>query len=460
MHRPPRTLIATASLAIAGHAAAQSDDLFVFDLVDTGNPSNTLTVGGSSLPDLLTDLGDTTGDFSSFDGVPFDATITYAGIDDAIEVTYDPTGGTGGGELVIITNLLGNTGSFTFDEIDGDLGEQLEDFFLQNDDEVIENFLATVAELSPVAVTDGNPLASTARSARYSFFRYGLFSDATPTDRELRRVFADPILSDDDNPGPAPATYDADALVDDETSPAIFSPNGTSELDYGGTRFRLDFRGQTIDAGGFDGSSFDVALSTEVRFSDRVSVIVGAPLAYHQVGDGDVFNAGINAGLPIRILIPDEDDDFGVKWQVTPLANIDTVFSYDLAAGGILYGFGLNNLLTIELGPVSLVTSQQYTVHESLALDANDVSLDPGVEQQILKLGGKLQWAMTDNVYIYGGGVWTDFLEDAAVDDYTTALAGFGLRTSDGCQIVLGYEGDFGDDYDAHGGALIFQLPF
>ena len=453
------TAIAAAVIAGAAavHASGQSDELFVFQLTETGNPSNSLTVGGSNLPDLLTDLGDQEGEFASFDGTAFDATIQYAGIADAVDVSYDPTGGAGGGEVITINGLLGYDGPpLVFDAANGDIGQQLEDYFLQNGDGTIEDFLAAVAELSPVAVTDGNPLSSTARSARYSFFRYGLFSDVTPTDRELRRVYAEqapvPMADPNDEAG--------DGTETDGASPALFAPQGSRTLDYGGTRFRLDFRGQTIDAGGFTGESFDLALSTEIRFHDRVSVIVGVPIAYHSVGGGDVFNAGLNAGVPVRFLIPDEDDTVGVKWQLTPFANLDTVFSYDLAAGGVLWGFGLNNLVQFDLGPVSLVTSQQYSVHESLTLDVDEYSFDPGVEQQILKLGGKLQWYATDNGYIYAGGIWTDFIEDAAVDNYTTGLAGVGLRTSNGFNVVVGYEGDFGDDYEAHGAALSLQLPF
>lgn len=91
-----RTLFALV-FATPGLVMAQSDELFVFDLTETGNPGNTLIVGGSTLPDLAQDLADTEGDFASFDGVPFDAMLRYGGVDGAIDITYDPSGGTGGG---------------------------------------------------------------------------------------------------------------------------------------------------------------------------------------------------------------------------------------------------------------------------------------------------------------------------------------------------------------------------
>ena len=465
MRTTPTTIALAAGLACVSSAGAQSNDLFSFTLEEIGNPSNTLTIGGSNLPDLLVDFADQDGLFDPFDGVAFDASGTYAGIDDAINVTFDPNGGTGGGGFLTINSLLGSNETFEFDEANGDLGEQLEDFFLQDNPDAIESFLSTASQQSFVAVTDGNPLASTARTARFNFFRFGLFADVTPTDRELNRVYADPFGNgDDENPiDPVDPMNDPalDPTIDDGAAPSLFqSTGGTAFRDYGGIRTRLDFRGQTFEADGFEGSAFDLALGTEVRFHDRFSAVLSVPLGYHEVEGADVFNGGLNLGLPIRIVLPDEDDTVGVKWQVTPTASADTVFSVDFAAGGILYSYGVNNLVEFVVGPVSLAAVAQYTVHESLTLSVDEFEFNPGIEQQILKLGGKVDWDVTDNFAVYGGGVWTDFLEDAAIDNYTTGLAGLRLKASNGFAFVVGYEGDFGDEYEAHGGAASIQLPF
>ena len=184
----PAALFSLVSLAALG-AHAQSDELFVFDLAESGNPSNTLTVGGSTLPDLAQDLADTEGAFASFDGVAFDAMLQYAGVAGALDISYDPTGGMGGGALLTINNIEGYDGPpIVLDEADGDLGDQLEDFFLKDNPDIIKDFLGAIAEQSVVAVTDGNPLASTARSAKYRFDRFGLFADVSPASNQINRI--------------------------------------------------------------------------------------------------------------------------------------------------------------------------------------------------------------------------------------------------------------------------------
>ena len=136
------------------------------------------------------------------------------------------------------------------------------------------------------------------------------------------------------------------------------------------------------------------------------------------------------------------------------------VVSYDFAAGGTLYSFGITNAFRYDYDKWTFIAAQQYTVHESAELDVDEYTIDPGIEQQILKLGGKVQYRISDGASIYGGAAWTNFLEDAAVDNYVSPVAGIAWQLKNGANLTLGYEGDFGDDYEAHGGRLTFQLPF
>jgi len=427
-------------------ALAQSGDLFVFEISETGNPSNSLIVGGSVLPDLAQDLADTQGDFASFDGVPFDAMIRYAGVNDAVGITYDPTGGSGGGELVTITTLAGYSGPpIVFDAANGDLGDQLQDFFLKNNPDTIKDFLSAISALSPVAVTDGNPLASTARSAKYRFDRFGLFVDLTPAGAQIERLFT----PDDTDPAAG------ESAPDSPTSTA-----GSVNAKHGAWNSRIDFFGQAIETDDFSGSSFDLTLSNELRFSDRVALVVGLPLAYHTIEDADVFNAGLHVDLPINLLLVEEDADAGLSWQVTPGGSVDGVGSYDFAAGGVLYTLGLTSSIRYDIGQLSLIAAQQYTFHKSINIDSGDYAFDPGVDQQILKLGGKLVYRFEGGAAIYGGATWTDFLEDSAIDTYTSPVAGIMWQSHSGFNIAAGYEGDFGDGYTSHGGRLSIQFPF
>ncbi|GAB5497254.1 MAG: hypothetical protein Phyf2KO_23340 [Phycisphaerales bacterium] len=440
-----RSLLALA-FAAPSIVLAQSDELFVFDLAETGNPSNTLIVGGSTLPDLASDLADTEGDFASFDGVSFDAMLRYAGVEGAIDISYDPTGGSGGGALLTINNIQGYTGPpIVLDEADGDLGDQLEDFFLKDNPDIIEDFLSAIAEESVVAITDGNPLASTARSAKYRFDRFGLFADISPASNQINRMFVD-----SNDPGLS------EPVEDDVPRMEM----GSAVVDHGGFLSRIDFLGQTVEAGDFSGSSFDLTMSTEMRFTDRFSLVFGLPVGYHTIEGADVFNIGLHLDAPINILLVEENADQGFSWTVTPGVSGEAVVSYDFAAGGTLYSFGITNAFRYDYKKLTLIAAQQITWHESAELDVDEYKIDPGIDQQILKLGGKAVYRLTDGAAIYGGATWTDFLEDAAVENYVTPVAGVAWQLKNGANMTVGYEGDFGDDYDAHGGRISFQLPF
>lgn len=438
-----RALIVLAVAALPGVALAQSDELFVFDLAETGNPGNTLIVGGSTLPDLAEDLADTQGDFASFDGVAFDAMLTYAGVNGAIDISYDPTGGSGGGAVITINNIAGYSGPpIVLDEADGDLGDQLQDFFLKDNPDIIKDFLAAIAEQSPVSITDGNPLASTARSARYRFDRFGLFADASPASNQINRMYHDPNET---------------GTVDDGV-PRM--ERGSVAVDHGGFLSRIDFLGQVVDAGDFSGSNFEVTLSTETRFNERFGLVFGVPIGYHSIEGADVFNLGLHLDAPINIVLVDPDAKQGFSWTVTPGISGEAVVSYDFAAGGTLYSFGATNAFRYDYDRWTFIAAQQYTIHESAELDVDEYKIDPGIDQQILKLGGKVLYRFNEGAGIYGGATWTDFLEDAAVDSYVSPIAGFAWQLHNGANLTIGYEGDFGDDYEAHGGRITFQLPF
>lgn len=235
---------------------------------------------------------------------------------------------------------------------------------------------------------------------------------------------------------------------------------GSVAVDHGGFLSRVDFLGQVVEAGDFSGSNFDLTFSTEMRITERFGLVFGLPIGYHSIENADVFNVGLHLDAPMNLMIVDPDAEKGFSWTVTPGVSAEAVLSYDYAAGGTLYSFGLTNAFRYDYDKWTFIAAQQYTVHESTKLDVDDYSIDPGISQTILKLGGKVLFRMNRGAAIYAGATWTDFLEDAAVDNYTSPVAGFAWQFHNGANITLGYEGDFGEDYEAHGGRLTFQLPF
>lgn len=436
-----------ASVIAAAGTHLHAGDLFIFSLTETGNPDNTLTVGGNTIPDLASDLADQAGRFESFDGLPFSAAINYAGIEDAIRINFDPSGGATGGRLLIIENLLGTDETFTFDEADGDLGDKLEDFFVKDNPRTIADFLKAASQQSLVAVTDGNPLATTARSADYKFRRHGLYSTFSMTPWHLRSAYgAVPRPADDQ----------------DETNAGNTDPTGGLRDSTLRSRWRsrIDFQAHTVDAGGFSGSSFSLDTSLEARLTNNISIVFGFPISYHEIEGADVVNLGTHLDIPLRIITPHDEEDFGFTWAITPGGSVDLVGSFDYAAGGMLYSVGVNNRFTYDMPKWSFTLSQQITAHEGTRLSYSGYSFDPGVSQQILKLGAQTTYQFADNFFAYGAFTYSDFLQDAAVDNYVTPAGGLGLRFRNGAHLAAGYEGDFASDFERHGLRVFVHLPF
>ena len=445
-------LVAIVALALAPFASAQ--DLFVFMLTEDGNPANQLTVSGSSIPNLADDFGNLEGQFQSFDGLPVSATVQYAGVSDAIAISLDPTGGANGGRLLTITNLLGSGAIPAFDEANGGLGEQLRDFFLQDNPEALSDFLEAINQQSLVAVTDGNPLAMTARSARYKYDWFGLNANHALTKHDVYRDFQlrnyQRQLEDA-----------GESQTDEDGQPTITPPPLPSEQKKGWARTRFHLSGSVIDAGDFNGWAADFWLGTEFVISPHFSLHLGGAFGYQNIEEADVFKGGLHIDAPIRIIIPEPGAKVGWTWQVTPGAALESTGSLEYAAGGLMTSGGVVNRITADL-PLgwSLTAAQSITFHQGQQIEIGDYSFDPGVEQQILKIGGKVDKRIGQNSFVYAGITWSDFLQEAAVDDFWSPLAGLGFYWANGSTLTIAYEGDYADDFTRHALRADYRLPF
>src|SRR5690606_2876807 len=120
-------------------------------------------------------VADQEGQFGVFENQSFIASFNYAGLDNAVIVTSNS-------DNSIITLDIPSIGyTKTFNEADGDLGDQLEDFLQQGGAGVLADFLDVVNKQSLVGVTDGNPTALTALLANDAWRNYG----------EMRNPFTD-----------------------------------------------------------------------------------------------------------------------------------------------------------------------------------------------------------------------------------------------------------------------------
>ncbi len=434
---------------------ANAQDIFTVDVTESGGPLS-LSAGGSSLPDLVSDLADQSGAFDDFDGLAFSAMLDYGEIADAISVTFDPTGGSLGGNLFTIDNLEGFGGPIVFDEADGDLGNQLEDFFLQDNPDAIGQFLSAIAEQSLLAITDGNPASATARSADYRFERFGLGRDLTLNPGMLASRFPNSGLVTPADPG------DVDGDLESAPTGNPFSGFGRSGSErFGGKRIfgRIDLSYEDIEVGDFEGFAASLATSTEFVIIDRLSLVIGGRFTYQAIEDADSFQSGLHVDVPIRMIEPLSPDG-GFFWDITPGASLDSVASIDLAAGGTLYSFGTTTRVGYQTPKFSITGAAQYTVHESITLKFDDYEFDPNVSQQIGKVGIRAAFRPVADFEIDGGVTYTDFIEDAAVDDYVSPMAGVSFASGNGFNIRGGWQGDFADDFTRHTLSLFIHLPF
>ena len=115
-------------------------------------------------------------------------------------------------------------------------------------------------------------------------------------------------------------------------------------------------------------------------------------------------------------------------WQLTPFAGVSASGSKDFAAGGLLANGGLNSMLAHDFGRCTLSMGNHFSTYEGVPLTISSFKFDPGVSQQILKNGLKLDIPVGRRWIFDVYGVHTKFINTAAVDQYFTVGGELGYR--------------------------------
>lgn len=456
--------------------AAQGDDLFRV-LVTADDPMvGSLSVGGSSVPDLVEDLLDTQNSFAMFDGEDFAASLRYAGVDDAISFTLSDDGdratlqflGRDGAPLVFMTDAT------------GDVEDQIVDFLEKEGSATVADFLKEINKRSLVAVTDGNPQSTTATMGAYKYNRFGKHQDLTRLERRIMRgevietaspapgAFRIPRQEQD---GDMQAVGGTTGLGQDESqtqgqdgSLGEGPPVGAAHVQWfkpgsdSGLRFRFDAQAGVSDANGLSSTFVNLSGSAEYRVNRFWGVAISVPISYYDVEGADVITLGAHLDVPIRLI--QQDDGKGFTFQVSPGALIAGSGSYEMVSGGLFWGVGGTALASYEMEDWLFSAAATYTHFDSISLQVSDFEFDPDLTQDFIRVGGKASYHIGDNAYVFLGASYSDFLDEAAVDNYYSPTAGVGFRTGGGFNVRLAYEGDFGEDYEAHKVQLGVQLPF
>lgn len=437
-HRPRIASLAVAGLlaAAAATAPAAARDPIVIEV--TGEP-DTVVVSGSDLLDILEDAIESRGAFAGFDGTAFTASAAVGGVSDVIRVAVNAAGTSATLEFP----LTGFSRTFTGANTD-EIQEQIEDFI--EDDGADEYALVVEAlnERSVMAVVDGNPGSATARIGRATFRRWGL------------------------------SPYWAPGLT----------VSGTEAQDDDSFRFSLDPGAEVLDRDGFDSVAGTLGASATWALNDAVGLSLSGLAVYEEVEDASLFQGGIELALPITLLgvrgdevrDPNADADGNgaadggapgvradtappVRLQLTPYAGYGLGGSVDLGQGASFWSLGVAASAAMEVGPVTLSGGAAITHFGGVDLSYDDYEFETEIDQQLLTVGGLASWHLGDGVSVSGGVSWSQYLQDAAIDDWISPEVGvtFGGPRF---QARVGWIGTFGDDVDGHAGHVGLHWRF
>jgi hypothetical protein len=369
---------------------------FVIDVVSSGaGAPPEIVVTASNLNNFLSDLVNAQGQYGAINGFAYAEKTTYLGVNNAVTFTGDTPGTT----VTLAIPLIGFSQTF-IGATRADVENQIHDFIKQNGSSVWASFLSALAKQSPNAVTDGNPNAATGAMANETFLAEGF----TPVD---------------------------ELLPDDPTS----SPHQSG--------FGLGFDAGQFTAGGLTGELIDLAIPMRWKLSDQVGFTLNIPFNYLTLEGAKVYGTGLNGAFPIRIETMSAQNPW--NWRVTPLLGAAARASQDLASGVALWQLGLSNSVDYRVNAKLIICMvNQLTTYRSFKVSYGGYSFDPEVKQQVLKNGLRLVSPLTQRVIGSFFLLESQFLQDAAVKQFSTIGGSLSFRVTKTMNVQLGANYDTG----------------
>jgi hypothetical protein len=385
-------------------------DPFSLTASTTSGTPTAISTSGSSLLNLTDNLIETKGQFAALGGQSFGASLRYGGLNNAFVYNQNSAGTTS----TLSIPSIGFTRTFTGTSPDN-LQHNIRQFLQNNGAAIYGEFVHSVNQNTYLGVTDGNPLATTALLADLSYDEFGL----QPT-----------------------------------ASQPIFESDTEQEHLPGG--LRLDLKGGYFDTRDGAGTYGQGTLSSNWRFNDRVGLSVAALLNYRNDQGAQVYNIGGEIGLPV-LIIPSAGDG-SLAWQVTPALLVGGGGSVDLAAGGLFYGGAATSSLTYRFYPFTVTLADLYSYFQGYPVHIGAYSFDTDVNQQIVKNGLKVTYALGVGLSLDAGCSYTDLFNQAKVRGYYSPEAGIEIRLGPNGGLRVGYQGDFASGYRGTSGVV--QLFF
>lgn len=400
-----KTLVLLSALFWAGGRDLRAEDLFNVSV----SPGGT-TVGGSSLLNLVDKIINGKDEFSAFNGpgLAYVGTLKYGNVQNAMNFSMNAPRNSA------TLNIPSIGFSQTFSGANqADLENQIENFLKKDGASVYARFLKSMAAQSLVAVTDGNPNSTTANAAAQAYQNYAMTFAETREEKE--------------------------------------APKGA-----GGDRVALGIIADigAFDANGIKGTAYSLPMFARFKLTERVGLNFDIPLSYIDIAGAKVFGIGLGMGVPVKVILKTKDNPW--SWQLAPFAGANASASKDLLAGGLIANGGINSLLAHDFGSFTLSMGNHLSVYEGVPITLQSYKFDPGVSQQILKNGFKLDVPLGQRWIVDVYAIHTKFLAAAGLDQYVTVGGELGYRFAGGKPgaskkgggyMKLGLYADVGQDY-------------
>lgn len=273
--------------------------------------------------------------------------------------------------------------------------------------------LGSVLRKSLIAVTDGNPAATTALLAEQTFEEFAAGPQEQWSGMQARIR--------------AGATTASGASL--QAAPSV----------------------GVINAGSFHGTTYSLPLTYRRRLSTRVGLSISLPLNYVEVEDAEVYRAGVLVGVPVRVVGLAPESCW--LWQVTLSGGCMAGVSSDLLDGAVVEQGAVSSALTGVFGPCRLTMGNQFSLFETTPIAGYSTSLS----QQLLKNGLRFEVPWRPNWTLQLWAIHTRFVQTAALQDYATVGGTMAWRTPPGWPLPwmrggtlnLGAYSHFGTDYRA-----------
>ncbi len=157
--------------------------------------------------------------------------------------------------------------------------------------------------------------------------------------------------------------------------------------------------------------------------------------------------------MPVKMILKSKDSPW--FWQLTPFGGANASASKDMLAGGLIANGGLNSVLAYDFGSFTLSMGNHFSLHEGIPLTYESYKFDPGVSQQILKNGLKLDVPIGQRWIFDVYAIHTKFMTSAALDQYFTLGGELGYRLGakptatkkGGGYLKLGLYADVGENF-------------